>query len=342
MLTIAYLGFGNSVIRYHLPYLWNRPEYKVKSVYRRQVDRELPEEMERESLYPSIFFTSDINDVLSDPEINLVVINTPDSTHVEYTRMCISAGKNCLVEKPFAPSVKEAKELFDLAKKMNVVCYVNQNRRYDGDFLTLKKVYDSGVLGEIVEVESHYDYFRPNLLPEKENIGGLLFGLGVHNIDQVVSLFGIPEEVRYDVRGINSDLMEDFFDVEFYYEKMKVSIKSSFFVHLDFPRFIMHGKKGSFLKPAPEHLSSIKRSEPIKSDFLPESEERWGTLSYVNDGGKTVTNTIQTEVTDYGKVYDDLSNIINHGASYVVKEEEVLFVLKVLEEGRESMRRRVL
>jgi len=141
MLTVAYIGFGNSVIRYHLPFIRDHKNVKVKSVYRREVDRQLPGEMEREACYPDILFTSDLNDILNDPEINLVSINTMQDTHAYYAKACINAGKHILVEKPFAMNVKEAKEVYDLGREKGVLVTCNNNRRYDAVLPNFKEDY---------------------------------------------------------------------------------------------------------------------------------------------------------------------------------------------------------
>lgn len=255
MLVIAYIGFGNSVCRYHLPYVERRKDtIKVKYIYRRKEDRVGDEE--RETWYPNITFTSDIDKVMNDSEVNLIVVNTPDAFHVSYTMQALEHGKNVLCEKPFAMTAKEAKEVFAYAKSKGLVAMSNQNRRYDADMRTVRKVIESGVLGDIVEVESHYDYYRPSIV---EHQGfGILYGLAVHPIDQIIGQFGQPKKVVYDCRSIdNPGLSDDYYDIDFFYENgMKAIVKTSYYVKLDYPRFIVHGKKGSFLMPALGHQSA--------------------------------------------------------------------------------------
>ena len=166
MLVVAYIGFGNSVCRYHLPYVERRPDtIKVKYIYRREEDRKGDEE--RETWYPHITFTTDIDQVMNDEEVNLVVVNTPDAFHVSYTMMALEHGKNVLCEKPFAMTAKEAEKVFAFAKEKGLVAMSNQNRRYDADMRTVRKVIESGVLGDLVEIESHYDYNRPSIKDRK-------------------------------------------------------------------------------------------------------------------------------------------------------------------------------
>ncbi len=138
MVTVAYVGFGVSVREYHIPYVENRDDIKVKYVYRREED--IAQFADYEPFYPEIIFTTDFDTVLNDEEVNLVVVNTPDQFHVPYAKQILNAGKHALIEKPFAPTSVEAKEVFDLAKEKGLVCMPNQNRRFDADFLALKNV----------------------------------------------------------------------------------------------------------------------------------------------------------------------------------------------------------
>ena len=110
MLTVAYIGFGVSVREYHIPYVEDRSDVKVKYVFRREED--IAAFAEYEPFYPEIIFTTDLNQVLSDPEIDLVVVNAPDAFHVPYAKQILNAGKHALVEKPFAPTAAEAREEF--------------------------------------------------------------------------------------------------------------------------------------------------------------------------------------------------------------------------------------
>lgn len=332
MLVVAYIGFGNSVCRYHLPYVAVRKDkVKVKYIFRRQEDRE--GDTDREAWYPEIEFTTDLDKVMQDPEVNLVVVNTPDKFHVSYTMQALRSGKNVLCEKPFAMTAKEAKEVFAYAKEQGLVVMVNQNRRFDADMRTVREVISSGVLGEILEFESHYDYYRPSIADHKSF--WYLYGLAVHPIDQVVSLFGKPKRLVYDCRSIdNPGEANDYYDIDFFYDRMKAIVKTSFYVKLDYPRFIVHGRKGSFLMPPLGHQSALQEKEgPVEISFVPLGEDKWGTLSYIDDQGNDITKKIPTKVQDYGLIYDNLYDVIFNRGEKVVKDEEVITVLEIIEEG---------
>ena len=332
MLGVAYIGFGNSVCRYHLPYVERRKDtVKVKYIYRRQEDRVGDEE--RETWYPDITFTTDIDQVMNDPEVNLIVVNTPDQFHVSYTMQALEHGKNVLCEKPFALTAKQASEVFAYAKEKRLVVMANQNRRFDADMRTVRKVIESGVLGEILEVESHYDYYRPSIA---NHVGfGILYGLAVHPIDQMIGQFGKPKKVVYDCRSFDHPgESDDYYDIDLFYDHMKAIVKTSYYVKLDYPRFIVHGRKGSFLMPALGHQSSQKtKPGPVEISFEPLPEDKWGTLSYIDENGQDITKKVPTEIQDYGLIYDNLYDVIFNGGQKVVKDEEVIEVLRIIEEA---------
>lgn len=331
-LVVAYIGFGNSVCRYHLPYVARRPEtVKVKYIYRREEDR--VGDTERESWYPDIIFTSDIEEVMNDPEVNLVVVNTPDRFHTSYTRQAMEHGKNVLCEKPFAMTADEARETFEMAKEKGLVVMPNQNRRFDSDMAAVRNVIESGKLGDLVEIESHYDYYRPQI---KDHKGlGYLYGLAVHPIDQMVGQFSLPDKVVYDVRSIdNPGVSDDYYDIDLFYGPLKTAVKTSNYVKIEHPRFTVHGKNGSFTMPQLGHQSDIKdKPGPVEISFDPLPVDKWGTLVYVGEDGKDVVEKVEPPVQDYGKIYDNLHEAIFNGADKFVKDDEVVKVLQIIEEG---------
>lgn len=152
VINCAFIGFGKSTTRYHLPYVLNRKDsWHVAHIFRRHAKPE-----EQAPIYSHIHFTSDLDEVLNDPDVKLVVVCTHADSHFEYAKRALEAGKNVLVEKPFTPTLAQAKELFALAKSKGLTVTPYQNRRFDSCFLTAKKAIESGKLGEIVEVESHF------------------------------------------------------------------------------------------------------------------------------------------------------------------------------------------
>lgn len=330
MITVAYIGFGVSVREYHIPYVENRSDIRVKYVYRREED--IAQNAAYEPFYPEIIFTTDLDMVLQDPEVQLVVVNTPDQFHVPYAKQILNAGKHALVEKPFAPTAAEAREVFQLAKEKHLICMPNQNRRFDADMMAVKEVLASGKLGQLVKLESHYDYYKPNGWYDHL---GTLYNLAVHTIDQVISLFGMPDHTHFDVRSIHHPgVGDDYYDLEFYYGNMKATVNTNMCVLIDYPRFTLHGTKGSFTLPPVVHNSGKKKvvgRHQITTGMAPES--RWGTLVYMNEAGEKVTEKVPVGSARYEMIYDNLVDAIEHGAEKCVKDEEVIRVLEVLEEA---------
>ncbi|MFV0255055.1 MAG: Gfo/Idh/MocA family oxidoreductase [Erysipelotrichaceae bacterium] len=320
MIKVAYFGFGNSVLNYHFPFILKmKDKFEVKTVC-------YPSEFRDEKLesdYPDIHFTSNADEIYNDEEIQLVVICSPDSTHKELVMNSLTHKKHVLVEKPITRDVAEDKELFDYAKEMGCILTVNQNRRYDSDFMSVKEIIDSGVLGDIVEVISHYDYFRPH----DNGVEGLgmMHGLAIHTIDQVVSYFGFANKVVSDVRSIHKGkFADDYIDLDLFYDNYKVSVKTSTAVLYDFPRFTVHGKKGSLIIPPRPHNSKTKQT----SDKQAVTE---GHLYYVDDKSEKQHKIITQLPNQYGLIYENLFEAITTGKETLIKPNEVLEVLTIIE-----------
>ncbi len=259
--------------------------------------------------------------------------------HYDYAKLLLEHGKNALIEKPFTETAAQAKELFALAKEKGLFLQCYQNRRFDSDFLTVQKVIESGVLGDILEVEMHFDYFRPEI-PENTHtysqVDSYLYAHGCHTIDQVLSYFGDPDEIHYDVRQLlGKGRMNDYFDLDFNYGGMKVSIKSSYFRLKERPSFVVYGKKGCFVKATKdrqeEHLKLFHM--PENADFGVDLPEHYGTLTYMDDQGVYHEEKVVSEVGDYSRFYDALYATIIEGKDKLVKDEETLRQLEILETG---------
>lgn len=334
MLTIGYIGNGKSTNRYHLPFSLNREHLNVKTIYARNPDKTDWDKV------PGIHYTNDMSSLMNDEEIQLVVICTHTESHYSYAKMALDHGKHVLVEKPFMLTKEEAESIFQYAKEKNLVIQCYQNRRYDSDFLTTQKVIESGKLGDLLEVEMHYDYYRPEIpngTTEFSPYSSYLYGHGVHTIDQVISYFGQPDTIRSDVRQLlGAGRMNDYFDLDFYYSTLKVSVKSSFFRLKPRPSLVVYGKNGVFVKQTED-----RQEEHLKLFYLPKGHadfgvdlpQHYGTLTYIDEEGVYHEEKVVSERGDYARVYDDIYEAIIHGKDKVIKDEETLTVMGILEEG---------
>lgn len=339
MLTVGFIGNGKSANRYHIPFILQRTDkIKIKMVYTRKHSRDVWDEV------PGVIYTEDLQELLNDQEIQVIIISTPSQSHYELAKTVLNAGKNCVVEKPFTETLEEAKELYTLAKQKGVMIQCYQNRRFDSDFLTVQKVIESGKLGDLLELEMHFDYYRPYIpesVHEFSQINSYLYGHGCHTLDQVISYFGKPDSIHYDVRQLlGVGRMNDYFDLDLYYGTLKVSVKSSYFRAKERPSFIIYGKKGMFVKEKKD-----KQEEHLKMFYMPDHEDfgvdlphEYGTLTYYDDNDQYHEEKVVSVNGDYGRYYDALYETLINGKEKLVKDEETLLQLKILEEGIQGMK----
>lgn len=333
MLTIGYIGNGKSANRYHIPYVLTRKNIKIKTIYDIKITHELWAKVD------GVNYTENLSELLEDPEIDLVVICTKQSTHYELAKKVLNSNKNILVEKPFMPTYKEAKEIFDLAKGKGLIAQTYQNRRFDSDFLTVIKVIESGKLGELFELVMTFDYWRPEVPLKSTRVpyfDTLYYGHACHTMDQIISYFGKPDKVKYELRNMcGEDKMNDYYDIDMYYGLLKVSLKSSYFIKKKRPSFCVYGKKGTFIKETPD-----RQEEHLKDFYMPSNKnfgldlpDQYGVLYTTDEDGNDVEVKIPSERGDYGRVYDDLFDVIINGKEKSIKDEQTLLLMKLLEDG---------
>lgn len=338
MLTIGYIGNGKSTNRYHLPFVLQRKNIRVKTIYQRTPEHEKWKRIE------GVNYTSDLDELLNDKEIQLVVVCTTHDSHYENTKLVLEHNKHCLVEKPFMKTIEQAKEIFALAKEKKLIVQAYQNRRFDSDFLTVQKVIEEGKLGELLEIEMHFDYFRPEIPEAAVNFKSYmsyLYGHGCHTLDQVISYFGKPDRIHYDVRQLLGEgRMNDYFDLDLYYGVLKVSVKSSYFRIKSRPSFVVYGKKGCFVKEKKdrqeEHLKLFYM--PDNKDFGIDTFEHYGIITYIDDNGEIHEEKVKSVNGDYGRVYDELYEAIVNGKNKTITDEQTLLQMEILEAGVKDMK----
>src|SRR5579859_2401994 len=295
----AICSFGMSGRVFHAPFLHVNPRFEFYSVWEREKDL-------ARSIYPDVKVVRTLEDLLADPAVELVIVNTPNYTHFDYAKKALQAGKHVIVEKPFAVTEKEGLELIALAKQVDKKISSYQSRRFDSDYRTVKRIVDSGVLGKLVEAEFHYDRFTPALSPKvhKETPGpgrGLLYDLGSHMIDQALQLFGDPEAVFADIFIIrDNSLVDDYMEVLLFYPGLRCRIKSSYLVREPLPSYSLFGHKGTFLKNRTDtqerHL--LAGEMPVGDNWGVEPESEQGLLHTEIDG-KIIREHVHTERGNY-------------------------------------------
>lgn len=333
-LTMAIIGFGKSATRYHLPYLRLRQNINVKYIFNMTPSPE--KQVEFQDL--GCQFTNDLDLILNDPEVKLITLCTPPDTHYDLAKQCLQKGKHLIVEKPFCQTVAETAELIALAKEVDLLAIPFQNRRFDSDYLTLKTVLECGYVGRPVELEAHFDYFRPDqTIKNGAHLNGNFYGLGVHMIDQMVALFGDPHTVNYDIRNIQhpKSTVDDYYDISLFYEQFKVVLKTSQLVAAPYPRFILHGTQGSYIK-----YGIDQQENDLKLGVLPGAEQfgidnpdSYGTVTYQNQNGDWIKKTIKSQKGDYGAFYDSVYDTLIHGQASIITNKQMMTTINLLEQG---------
>lgn len=329
-------SYGMSAMVFHGPLLKVNPDFIITKIVERH-------HKNSKHAFPDAIIVKDFDELCKDNELELIIVNTPDPLHYPFAKKALEAGKHVVIEKPFTQSYKQAEDLLELAQKKGLILSVFQNRRWDGDFMTVRKVIENKMLGRLVEYESHFDRYR-NFIQEdtwKESASagaGTLFNLGSHMIDQILVLFGMPGAVYADLRINRSNgEVDDSFDISLKYDDIKVTTKGSYLVREPGPRYILHGTEGSFLK-----WGIDPQEQALKDGFMPVGDE-WGKEKPV-EWGKLNTNIdnlhfegrIETIPGNYGIFYDNIFETIRNGADLMVKPGEAANVIKILEAARES------
>jgi predicted dehydrogenase len=338
MLTIAYIGNGKSANRYHIPFSSLDDTIKIKKILSKGDTSDW-------DAVEGVTYVKESKEIWNDPDIDLVVLSTPPHTHYPLAKEALENGKNVLVEKPFAETTDQAKELFTLAEEKGLFIQCYQNRRFDSDFLTVQKVIESGKIGDVLEVEMHFDYFRPEVPEQTDHFDPMesfLYTHACHTVDQVLSYFGNPQDIQYDVRQLLGEgRMNDYFDLDFFYDNnLKVSVKSSYFRLKERPSFVVYGTKGTFIKESKdrqeEHLKLFYM--PTNEDFGLDLPEHYGTLYYMSEDGQYHEEKVVSEKGSYSYFYEALYETLVNGKEKLVKDHETIRQIEILEEGIRQMK----
>lgn len=335
LVKVGVCAFGMSGKVFHAPFLKEHPAFFMSAIVERSGE-------ESKMNYPDTTIFRSVAEMVEQADISLVVVNTPVQTHFAYAKIALEAGKNVIVEKPFTVNVAEAEELVRLAEEKNVFLSVYQNRRFDRDFLQVKKIIEEGKLGTLKEVEIRFDRFRPQpgTKIHKENPdlpgSGTLHDLGAHLIDQATQLFGFPEKIFADIFSMKGKAFaNDYFELILYYkDELRVRLKSSVFSKEAHHAYILHGTNGSFLQQR-----SDTQEEELVSGTIPVFNEVWtespaapdGILNYMKNAAESARMLTKSEAGDYMHYYDDIYEHIVFGKNLPSPGSEIIQNMKLIE-----------
>jgi|WetSurMetagenome_2_1015567.scaffolds.fasta_scaffold00822_8 scyllo-inositol 2-dehydrogenase (NADP+) len=335
---VGLAGWGMAGRVFHAPLVFATPGLELAAVVERTGDT-------ARRRYPGVAIVKDAESLFRRDDVELAVIATPNATHFELARAALLAGKHVVIDKPFTVSSGEARTLMELAKSKRRVLTVFQNRRWDGDFLTVSALVRAKRLGDLKEFASHFDRFRPELKPyawrERPGPGaGLLYDLGPHLIDQALVLFGTPRSLSADIgtERVNC-ATDDRFEIALSYDALTVRLGAGMLAREPRPRFFLRGDAGSFVKYGldPQEEALRRGETPPDKDWGAEGPGRWGTVEAA-DGGGVRRETVETIPGRYQEFYANVRAAIVDGVSVSVEPEQALETIRLIELAFESGR----
>jgi len=340
MVRVGLIGFGFAGQAFHAPVIRGVPGMELACILERRSDK-------AKQRYPAIRIARTLDEMLSDKTISLCAVATPNDSHFSYAKACLETGRHVVVDKPFTPTMGEAEELVRLAAEHGRLLTVYQDRRWDGAFLTVKKLVASGALGQIVEYEARFDRFRLHARPgawrEQADFpaAGVLWDLGSHLIDGALVLFGEPEAISASAFcQRETSTINDAFDVYMEYRRVRATLRARIIAYAPSHHLLLHGLGGSFVKYGMDPQEEILRG-PNCPDGLDwganwgeDTEDHWGTLSLVNEPPRRV----KTERGDYRGFYANVRDAIEKGTPLDVPPEQALRTMRALLLAHKSSR----
>ncbi|HUA99778.1 MAG TPA: Gfo/Idh/MocA family oxidoreductase [Terracidiphilus sp.] len=342
MIRAGVIGFGMGGRVFHGPLLSSVEGLEFAAVLERSTEKAA-------ARYPGVTTYRSLEAMMADSSLGLFVVTSPSGTHFEVARQLLEAGKNVVVDKPMSVGSGEIAELIRLARVKQVLLAPFHNRRWDSDFLTIRKLLHEGILGRVIYFESRFDRWRPAQPTDrlwKEDTaqgGGVLLDLGTHIADQALALFGKPEAIWADTRCEREwATAVDSFTVRLRYpDGLIVNLGANSLSLPPGPRFHIRGTKGNYWKfgldPQEAALNQITRIGDERWGREPQAE--WGTLHVDVDGGM-VTHPVEPETGDYRLYYAGIRDALLGKAAVPVEPVDAWRVARLLEWAVESSAKR--
>lgn len=325
---VGLIGYGLGGRAFHAPYVGVTPGMALRAVVSRDAAKVHAD-------LPGMRVVPDAAALLALPGIDLVIVSSPDQLHADHALAAIAAGKHVLVDKPFATSLAEARRVAAAAEAGGRLLTIFHNRRWDADFLTLRRLIAEGALGDVVQLESHFDRWRPKpaALWKEAREGGAWLDLGPHLVDQALQLFGMPEAINADLATLRDGAPAvDYFHAVLRYPTRRVILHASKLVAANGLRFAVHGTRGSWIKHGvdPQEAATVAGAVP--------GSDGWGMDA--SDGVLTRGDGTVAQITndrgDYGLFWTALAAAIRGAGPNPVPAREALAVMEVLDAGMRS------
>ncbi|WP_027793050.1 oxidoreductase [Paraburkholderia acidipaludis] len=327
-LKLGLMGYGFAGQTFHAPVIAHCPAVELAAIATGQPERARAD-------FPEAAIVPDLDALLALADVECVVIATPNDTHFDLARRTLEHGKHVLVDKPVTLTSAEARKLAALAAERGLVFAPFHNRRWDGDFLTVRALLESGELGRVTHFESHFDRFRPLVRQrwreDASRGGGLLYDLGPHLIDQTLALFGTPETVTAFVRTRRDNATApDYAHLVLGYAQHEAVLHASALAAFS-PRFVINGTGGSYLKNGLDTQEDQLKAglRPGQPGFGAGNEA--GRLHGQLADGSESERSLPTLNGDYTGLYRALAAAIREGVPFPVSPQDAIDVMTVIE-----------
>lgn len=339
----AVVGFGTAGRVFHAPFLEADPAYSLDVVVTSNPERRA-EAAVRHPAARVVDRPSDLWDLAE--ELDLVVIGSPSGTHAALAAAALDAGLDVVVDKPFAVTAEEGRALIAQAERLGRKLTVFQNRRWDGDFRTVRSLVAEGRLGEVRRFESRFEWFKPSVPASWKTEatvaegGGILYDLGTHLIDQAVQLFGPVADLYAEVGRRRAGAVAD--DDVFLALQHQSGVTSHLWMNglapVPGPRFHLVGSRAGYTSWGLDGQEPALKSGALPTDpgFGETPEERWGVLG----AGDDVTR-VPTLRGDYGGFYRLLADALRGDGPLPVDPADAVGVLELIERAHAEASARV-
>jgi predicted dehydrogenase len=332
----ALIGYGLAGQAFHAPLIGAVPGLELAAVVTRNAERR---DAVRRS-HPGAELLDSADEIWSRPgDFGLVVVAAPNRAHVPLARASIAAGLPVVVDKPLAGSAAAAGELVAEARRAGVMLTVFQNRRWDGDFLTVRRLIADGRLGRVMRFESRFERWRPGITEgwreagDPDEAGGVLFDLGSHLIDQALALFGPIESIyaELDARRPGAEVDDDAFVALQHTSGVRSHLWMSAVAADLGPRMRVLGDRAAYVKHGLDVQEAALRAggSPADPGWGEEPESDWGTV-----GAGEEWAPVPTEPGAYGRFYEGVERALRTGAPPPVDPDEVVATLEVIDAAR--------